>query len=528
MTPKKLMTGVLLTLAGFGCSGPDDRLDEVASELVAWDGVGNTESVSRFSTDWTSTAWQSEVAAAVSTDFHLQGAFNAEDTNTAHVTYPVRTERDSSNRFYVDRIVCPGTSQVGRFLYDGSQWNALRLPTPNGWAVVWGDPAAAAWEGNLWISALGSPTDVFSAKSNTTVNGKGCYRTSDYPSSGLPVGFGDDGTTPLAGAVVQAITSNTLNAPNAVVSFRRNNGVDSATGTDFLDGGSMVACGGALYAAYEDTKTHTLAMYRKPANGGAWAPVAGDSSITTKDHPLLFSSMSYTGTWVLTANGGTLTRRSHTSAGFAAPLVVASDYSSSNVVLKGGASIRRGRAYAAVVAPNPNALSPASWIAYERVSGTAKQIALIRCTSASCTLWATFGGTDPRNNTVTNAFMPAVALAYHLVNGVSTPVLGVTYLTDKGLTGNQVFLAHSDYSIPGGSNISSGPLTKPQVACPGSGADYIGDYDAMVVTNNATDSADFNRFITDFTETTCDTTTRANLDYRSQDQHVSNVWYHVP
>jgi hypothetical protein len=300
LTPKKLMAAALLTLAGFGCSGPDDRLDEVASDLVGGDGVGNTEPVSRFSTDWTSTAWQSEVTAAVSSDYHLQGAFNAEDTNTAHVTYPVRTQRDSLNRFYVDRIVCPGTSQVGRFLYDGSQWNAQRLPTPNGWAVVWGDPAAAAWEGNLWISALGSPTDVFSAKSNATVNGKGCYRTSDYPSSGLPVGFGDDATTPLAGAVLQAITTNTLNAPNAVVSFRRSNGADSATGTDFLDGGSMVACGGALYAAYEDAKTNTLAMYRKPANGGSWAAVAGDSSIVSTDHPLLFSSMSYTGTWILT------------------------------------------------------------------------------------------------------------------------------------------------------------------------------------------------------------------------------------
>jgi len=229
-------------------------------------------------------------------------------------------------------------------------------------------------------------------------------------------------------------------------------------------------------------------------------------------------------------NGATITRRTHSAAhGFSAPVTVATDYDSTNAILKGGGVVRRGRAYAAALAPNPNALTPATWIAYERMSGPRKQLVLTRCTSSdTCSVWAIIGGTDPLTGRGSNAFMPAVAVAYRVDGSSTRVVLGLTYWTDEGLTGNQILMKHYDLLLPTGSVVSSGPLTNAQVACSGLGAEYIGDYDTMVVANNATSSAYFNRMFTDSTEATCDTTTRANLDFRAQDQHVSNAWYSFP
>ena len=186
MKLKRVIAGSLMSLASLGCGATDEWEDpavtSASSALLPGQSVGSTEQVSFFSTDWTSTAWQSETAGAFLNGFYY-AAFNAEDTNTSHVTYPQRVERDSSNRPYVDRIVCPGTSQVGRALFDSSigVWAAKRMPLPAGWDVLWGDPSVAVWEGNWWVSALGSPTDRFRATANTTVNGRSCFRNSDYP-----------------------------------------------------------------------------------------------------------------------------------------------------------------------------------------------------------------------------------------------------------------------------------------------------------------------------------------------------------
>ena len=120
-----------------------------------------------------------------------------------------------------------------------------------------------------------------------------------------------------------------------------------------------------------------------------------------------------------------------------------------------------------------------------------------------------------------------MAFTYKLVNNVPTPIIGLTYWSDNGQSGNRVVLRHYEFNI-NGSIRSSGALTASQVACPGGGANYWGDYDSMYVKNNATTLPTFHRSFTDSTEATCDTTTRANLDFRSQDQHVSNAYYLVP
>lgn len=536
MRLNSVIAGALLAFLAAGCGANDELENEGAtslkSELVASGPGSFTERVSLSSPDWPASAWQSETAGAAK-DRYEYVAYNAEDTDTTHVTYPQRAERDAMNRPYVDRIVCPGTSAVGRSTWSpvSFSWSVRRMPLPAGWAVLWGDPALALFDGNWWVSALASPSDYFATRANVTVGAKSCYRTSNFSGSGLPSGFGSSGT-PLAGACVQGTSLKTIDAPNSVSCFRRSNGVASANGTDFLDGGSLAPCASAVYAAYADTKTDTVAMYRRPT-GGVWAAVAGDSAIKTDNHPVLIEATNYTGIWMISSFGGAVTVRTHSAAnGFGAPVSVGNDYSGADVKINGGAVIRRGRGLAGIVAPNPNALNPATWITYETetvsANGLVKKKALVvmKCTTA-CTFVTRIGGIDPLTGRGPNAFMPAMAFTYKLINNVPTPIIGLTYFTDSGQAANNVELRYYTFGINGVIR-NGGALTAPQVACPGGGANYWGDYDSMYVTNPASTAPVFHRNFTDSTEAVCDTTTRANLDYRSQSQHVSSAYFAVP
>src|SRR5689334_3426293 len=100
----------LLAMVAAGCGANDELSGEEAasldSALVAPAAGVNTERVSMTSPNWTATAWQSETAGSAKDDFEYV-AYNAEDTDTTHVTYPQRVERDPQNRPFVDRVVCP-------------------------------------------------------------------------------------------------------------------------------------------------------------------------------------------------------------------------------------------------------------------------------------------------------------------------------------------------------------------------------------------------------------------------------------
>jgi hypothetical protein len=360
---------------------------------------------------------------------------------------------------------------------------------------------------------------------NTTVNGRGCFRTSNFSGSGLPDGFGESGSTPLAGACILGTNLQTINGPSALQCFRRSNGVDASTGNDFLDGGSMAPCATALYAAYEDTVSHSLAMYRMPSRG-SWAPVAGDSAIAADNHPVLIEALGFTGIWLLTSKSHTLTVRTHGTSGFGTPVTVTTDHNPADLTINGGAKIRRGRGVAGIVASAPRTVT---WIAYETTTQKAgsavvkNAIFLMRCTT-TCTQTTRVGGVDPLTGRGSHAFLPALALTYKLINGVPTPMVGMTYWTDAGQTGNRLVLRQYTFNIDGTVR-SGGDVTTAQVACPGTGAEYWGEYDSMYVKDGASASPSFHRSITDSTEATCDTSTRANLDYRSQNQHVSDAAY---
>ncbi len=520
---------LLSVIVATGCSGAsvgetegEERVAESDQALVSGTtGVGVGD-VSRISTDWTASAWQSEAWGAASGGFEY-AVYNAEDTNTAHVTYPVTTTNDPQGRKYIDRIVCPGTNQVGTNFedpFEDDSWvDAHHLPMPAGIAVLWGDPSLYLYDGYAWVSALVSPSDVFSARSNYVNGSQHCFRTSDIPNGQYP----DDFEDALGGACVfranQGTANNQAIAYQPSRCFRRQNGADSASGADFLDGGYLFPGNddedAALYAAYTDVTSGTLAMYRWPLDGNdsSWAAVPGDTSVHISGHPLLMSNEN--GLFIVAASGTSLKLWRY-QGGFSGGGTIATNLAVGNVTLKDGVTQIRGVNYAARMLPVSGSTPAKMAIFYQFQNGSSTSLKGLLCDTVTLSCSASFTVGSSSYNT----FMPALAFGYRS-NG--TPVNVLSFWSDQTTTGGNVALRYSTLTTSG-SITSPVTLTASQRACPGEGVGYWGDYDGMWNDSGST----FTRLITDSTWATCDTTTRANLDYRSQDEHVSEVTFSVP
>jgi len=518
-----------VVVIGLGCSAePDSGAEAVAlvkSELISGaSGVGTID-VSSVSADWNTTAWQSE-SVGVSVGFWQYVAYNAEDTNPAHVQYITTSTLDSSGRPFVDRVVCPGASNIGTNFEDPNEdddyVDAHLLPaTPDsvGLPINWGDPAMYGFDGYVWVSSLRVPSDRIKAVSNYTVNGAKCLRTSDAPGSPYAVSI----SSALAGACVFAAHEAVDPAPFVTAHcFRRQNGVDSASGNDFFDGGDLFPWGedsdNSLFASYWDTVTNTLAMYRHyletPIDTG-WAPVPGDTGVHIVGHPLLASNDD--SLFILAPSGGTnLSVWKYSGGGFSAGTVVATDLYQGEVELKDNVTEVRGVNFAMQYIWNGTPARLAVVYQSRSGSGVRTTLKLLLCdpVTLACTNPVVLG------NSTYDAFMPALAIGPNKTGSHYMNVL--SYWSNQTTSGANTVLRYMTYTTTG-SSTSSVSITASQRDCPADGVGYWGDYDKMWSTSTV-----FSRGITDSTDKTCDTTSRANLDFKPQDQHVAVVNFQVP
>jgi len=533
IVPLLSLTGIALGLAS--CSPPPAPSEELADPLVVArekllnSNGGPIPDVSYNTTAWTTNKWQSETDGTTA-GFITYVIFNAEPST--NVVYPVRTEKDSQGRPYVDRVVCPGASQVGTNFDDAQSdddfADAHYLPVPFGIAAVWGDPAMATANGNWYVSSLVAPLDVFNMHTNIVAGGLNCYRTSDLTTTGLPNSM----IPVMAGACMfQSPLGQTTFS--SVACLRRANGIPASNGYDFFDGGSMAGSFNALYVAY--TNEHRggpgvsadnlsrVAMYKMPLSTGAWAQVPGDDAIATDFHPALASAPNLGSVFMVTASNSTLTLRSYSTA-WSAPVTIATDYTvATTSTLNDGTQIR-GRRYPVVAIQPANPMAPYSIVIfYPRKVGAFTQLQGVVCSaSLTCTAPATM-----RTSATSNAVLPATTTALKKVGTTTTNVNALSYWSDAGLTGGQVKLLYSTFTT-GGAMSAPVALTQAQKACPGDGNGYWGDYDRMWVWQNNTTGPLFIRSFTDSTHAVCDTTSRANLDYRSQNTHISMINWAVP
>jgi hypothetical protein len=500
---------------------PPDQL-VVARAAILTNTGGPVPDVSYNTTAWSTSKWQSETDGQTAA-FVTYVAFNAEPST--NVVYPVRTDKDSQGRAYVDRVVCPGASQVGTNFDDAESdedfADAHYLPVPFGIAAVWGDPAVATGNGHWYVSSLVAPLDVFNMHTNIVAGGINCFRTSDYLPSNLPVSFSDV----MAGSCIFQSPLGQTSFGN-VACLRRTNGVATTNGYDFFDGGSMATSFNAIYVAYTnehkggpgvgtDNQTR-VAMYKMPLATGAWAPVPGDNAIPTDFHPSLASSPNLGSVFMVTSSGTSLILRSYSTA-WSAPVTIATDYSSASVTLNDNVTVLRGHRYPVVTVQPANPMAPISIVIfYPRKVGAFTQLQGVICSAGlTCTAPASM-----RTSSTSNAALPGTAAA---LTAAGASVNGLTYWSDAGLTGGQVKLYYSTFSTSG-SMSAPVAMTQAQKACPGDGNGYWGDYDRMWVSQNNTSLPFFIRSFTDSTHATCDTTSRANLDYRSQNTHVSLIF----
>jgi hypothetical protein len=530
--------GVASILGVAGCGAPDGA-PHAARQVSAL--LDNGDDLTLVSGAWPQTNYQSETSI-VADDFsdgthYMYVGFNAEDARPGHTSF---VDVSVNGQTYEDRVICAGTTSMGYDIWnafnDGWQ-GSLYVPLPDSTAVFYGDPTVAQFDGQAFLAGVASPSDYFSSRANYN----GCFRVSNVPDSPYPASI----QGALAGAcVLSTLWGNTFGGQSECL--HRQGGVDSPTGQDFLDGSGLAATDFFLYAAFFDVTTGTGVMYQRPAsNTGlptSFVAIEDPPFTGITDHVLLVTTPpgedapSLGAVYAITVSLGTLmiakySETSLTSGSWSPAVTVASDYSEGFARMKNGGPGIRNIGFAAAMLDNAGNPDVPRQIAifYQRfVGGTfVTQLQGVLCdpNTLACTAPA-----DMVTSSADNAFNPAITTAFKQVGGQTFPsaIDAVSYWTDHGLTDGSVQLAYSSFTRDGGPLIERVGLTQPQTPCPFTSQGYWGDYDFMGVLNNGGPLPTFVRPVTDSTAVACDTSGRANQDFRGTDQHVTAVLFPVP
>lgn len=187
--------------------------------------------------------------------------------NIVTVTYNDETGTASTIQYTADsRVALAGASLLGwSYSIDGGKsWTyGGKVQPPSGWPILWGDPAITTSRANyryVFISNLAVPQ-------------------ANYPPGGVvSTGGGSGFYTALGGACIARSTDGGKTFANYQCV---NNGFH------FYDGGSMAAGpNGEIYAAFVDTVTNQIDVWKSPDESGTFAlmpPPFPDLVITT--HP---------------------------------------------------------------------------------------------------------------------------------------------------------------------------------------------------------------------------------------------------
>lgn len=517
--PIKVFRGatlVVLVLHGIACA--DGQEDTQAVEEVQSNQLVSSFNISTLAGG---SAWQSEAVGRNLTSVFDLATFNAEDPRPGHESFI-----DVGGGF-VDRVVCPGTSQAGINVFDnGDGWQTpTYISPPSGWSLLWGDPAIARFEGKAWVSSLGSPSTRFAQIANFN----GCFRTSNAPGSLFPGSLGSSGL--LAGACVFAFLPGSSVASSSQC-FRRNQGLDApSSGNDFLDGGMLVESSElGLFAAYWDFTTNTPAVYRRAPGSSGFVPLPNPPGVTLAWHPIVTATED--AFFLISPQQGTgVLLLSRWNGSWSQPVTIATDFAIDSVRLKDNLRIRTVGIDVAYLRNDNNPAIPlrlAVW--YHRLNGALTFLQGLLCDPATLACTKPAGMRSSVSITSGNAFMPAVANALKTISGqpFRSPRNILTYWGEDGASGMvRLMLERFDTN---GTMSSFQAKTQYQQPCPwsrrGSASFYWGDYDNMYVRSDFTAAPVMVRPGTDSSNIACDPA--QNMDFRGNNQHVSAITFAVP
>ena len=188
----------------------------------------------------------------------------ANGKNIIVVTYNDGTNSGQTIQYTATtRKVLPGASLMGwSYSTDtGQHWTyGGKLQPPNGWSVLWGDPASTTSDAAyryVFLSNLAVPTSKMPPGG---IDGSLIVTGADAYIGGACIARSTDGGVTFQ---IYQCVSNTA----------KNNVPNSEKG-HFYDGGSMASSPqGEIYAAYVDVTTSKIDVWRSPSASGQFAPL---------------------------------------------------------------------------------------------------------------------------------------------------------------------------------------------------------------------------------------------------------------
>jgi hypothetical protein len=201
---------------------------------------------------------QSETAATTSfvggKTNRIVVSYNDESGEESHITYA-----------QYQRTVTTGASLLGWSYSDegGTKWTyGGKKSPPQGWAVLWGDPAittSGASYQTVFLSNLAVPN-------------------SKMPQGGIQgyLYYGDGRSSYIGGACIFKSTDGGATFPTSqcVSNTQPVPGVPDTPQGHFYDGGSLASNNaGEIFAAYVDVATGLIDVYRSPSSAGTFQPM---------------------------------------------------------------------------------------------------------------------------------------------------------------------------------------------------------------------------------------------------------------
>lgn len=433
------------------------------------------------------------------------------------VTYNDGTNSDQTIQYTATtRKVLPGASLMGwsYSLDKGQSWTyGGKMQPPNGWSVLWGDPASTTSDAAyryVFIVNLAIPT-------------------SKMPPGGIDGPVNPNGADAyIGGACIARSTNGGINFQNyQCVSNTAQNNVPNSEKGHFYDGGSMASSQqGDIYAAFVDVTTSQIDIWRSPNANGQFAMIPTPfPNIGIYSHPRLRVNKGDGALYVAArgASGNVYINR-YLNGQWGTPVVAASGVAGyPSIVFNSGLSVRTGPQFSFDIgAASDESGNDAIRFLFTRYDSNQNRYYVM---GSFCPLsltpqcWeAPEWGTTPGNlNTPGDQFNPNVR-AWPGFIGLP-PVWKVAYMDRDGSPNDAVTLRQGNLSyLPDGNRIHLGfGLIVDKPVCPDTRG-YWGDYNDMVLVDFQNNTAQFMVALSD-SSLGCD----KRETYDSHNLHVRSV-----
>lgn len=389
------------------------------------------------------------------------------------------------------RTVKTGASLMGRAVkIDGADWTRKRFAPPEGWPVLWGDPAIGGLGDNVYWTSL-------------------AVHQSTWPASGQASGSMADY---VSGACI-------ARSRNGGETFTLNKADCVHNDHHFYDGAAVMAANPGAYAAFLDVDTNRIDVWRSTTDSGAFSRISNPfPNRVMVSHPRLQYTNGVMYVAAPDADGKLWLNRHDGSGWLGQELVATGLLTTGSIKLQGGVEIRFGNGFSFDI---HNSESPfvkhARFFYTVRGSEGRLQLKGAYCASAN---GGPFDCHQPANwhtSSAQNVFSPAVkAVQLPTASPFGRRVWKLTYLAEG--TNGRVAVHEANFTWDNDKGtFDSRRASGFQTPCPDLRG-YWGDYDDMQVVGSGTARAKFVRSFSDSTGDSC-----VRKTYTSSPLHVSQI-----